>query len=78
MYNFVMFSTAQQPMGFFLLRMISTWGVKWGFWVPPFKETPKKKHFIVPGKKRINKQIYTNKTHIEPINQPIILSCMYT
>ena len=28
----------QQTHGFFLLEMISTWGVKWG--VPPFKETP--------------------------------------
>ena len=28
----------QQPMGFVLLKMIMTWGVKWG--VPPFKETP--------------------------------------
>ena len=24
----------------FLLKMISTWGVKWGYHLPPFKETP--------------------------------------
>ena len=28
----------QPTHGVFLLKMISTWGVKWG--VPPFKETP--------------------------------------
>jgi len=28
--------------GFFLLKMISTWGVKWG--VPPLKETAKNFH----------------------------------